>query len=75
MHLYADMNERIEMDFWSSKLGLPLTQFKKPYIKKTTLRGLTYKTFGHGTCNLIVGGRDLTERVLMGIKVIADKYA
>ena len=75
LHLYADMNERIEMDFWSSKLGLPLTQFKKPYIKKTTLRGLTYKTFGHGTCNLIVGGRDLTERVLMGIKVIADKYA
>lgn len=74
LHLYRDMNSQLEVEFWSKELGLTIDQFKKPYIKKTTLRGLTYKTFGHGTCNLMVGGRDLIERILMGIKAVADEY-
>ncbi len=74
LHIYADMDKRNETNFWSKQLGLPLNQFKPPYVKKTTLRGLTYKGFGHGTCNLIVYGREYIEKIMMGIKVISDKY-
>ena len=74
LHLYVDMDKKNETNFWSIQLGLPLNQFKPPYVKKTTLRGLTYKGFGHGTCNLIVYGREYIEKIMMGIKVISDKY-
>jgi len=74
LHLYADMDKKDEINFWSKQLGLPLSQFKPPYVKKTTLRGLTYKGFGHGTCNLIVNGRQYIEKILTGINVISDEY-
>jgi hypothetical protein len=74
LHIYADMDKKDEINFWSKQLGLPLNQFKPPYVKKTTLRGLTYKGFGHGTCNLIVYGREYIEKIMMGIKVISDEY-
>lgn len=74
LHIYADMDKKEEINFWSKQLGLPLSQFKPPYVKKTTLRGLTYKGFGHGTCNLIVHGRQYIEKILMGINVISDEY-
>lgn len=74
LHLYNDMNASIETEFWGQLLGLPPTQFKRPYIKKTTLRGLTYKGFGHGTCNLIVRGGGYHNKVIMGIKVVCDGF-
>lgn len=74
LHIYADMDKKEEINFWSKQLGLPLSQFRPPYVKKTTLRGLTYKGFGHGTCNLIVHGRQYIEKILMGINVISDEY-
>lgn len=73
LHFYKDMDTKRETTFWSKTLNIPVSQFKKPYIKDTTLRGLTYKGFGHGTCNMFVYGRDLIERVLMGIEVVADE--
>lgn len=74
LHLYSDMNEKDEIEYWSETLKLPRTQFKKSYIKSSTLAGLTYKSYGHGTCNIIVYSRDLTEKVIQGIKVISDGY-
>lgn len=74
MHLYEDMDQGSILNYWSNLLEIPINQFKKPYIKKTTLRGLTYKTFGKGTCNLIVNNRDITEKIFMGIKAISDGY-
>jgi hypothetical protein len=73
LHLYADMNLKEETEFWSNELDVPNTQFVRPYIKKSTLRGLTYKGLGHGTCNAIVYGRDYFERVMAGIEVIAQQ--
>jgi hypothetical protein len=72
LQLYADMSVKKEQQYWSDILGLPTTQFSKPYIKKTTLRGLTFKGHGHGTCNLIVPGRDYYEIITQGIDVIVD---
>ncbi|TSC90030.1 MAG: Uncharacterized protein G01um10145_461 [Microgenomates group bacterium Gr01-1014_5] len=74
LHLYKDMDQKMEIAFWSKELRIPEGKFIKPYIKETTLRGLTYKGIGHGTCNLIVNGRDLIEKILMSIEVVSDEY-
>jgi len=74
LHLYSDMNEKNEIDFWSRELKIPKNQFTKSYLKTSTLVGLTYKSFGHGTCNIMVYSRDLTEKIIQGIKVISDGY-
>ena len=72
IHLYQDMNEQKEIDFWSKLTKIPKKQFNKSYIKQTTLAGLTYKGFNHGTCNIMVHNRDIAERVMMGIEAITD---
>lgn len=75
LHLYNDMNVKFEMDFWSQELAIPLTQFNKPYIKKSTRNMINQKGFGHGTCGLCVNDVRLKEQILMGIKAIAEHYS
>jgi transposase-like protein len=70
LHIYSDMIEGSELNYWSKALGLRKSQFNKTYIKKNTSKRITYKSRGHGTCNLIVYGRDYYEKVMMGIQVI-----
>lgn len=73
LHLYSDMDVVTEQVFWSEALEIPLGHFKKPYLKKSNLAGLSYKNgFGHGTCNVIVNDAMLCKRILMGIRSIAD---
>lgn len=74
LHLYTDMNIEKEISFWSGILDLPKEQFKPPYIKKTTREGLSYKSFGHGTCNLICFDTHLSEKIAMSIKAVAEYY-
>lgn len=74
LHLYRDMNIREAINFWSETLGIVKTQFNKPYIKKTNRAGLTYKSFGHGTCKLYFGSTLLSEKIAMSVKVISDQY-
>ena len=72
LHLYSDMNTEESINFWSQELKIPLNNFYKPYIKKTSLKSITYKNgFGKGTCSVIVGDRDLWEYILMGLKYIS----
>ena len=69
------MDIRKEIDFWSKTLIIPVNQFSKPYIKKTSSSRINHKGgFGHGTCNATVGNARLSEKVLMSIKVITDRY-
>lgn len=76
LHLYNDMNICKEIDFWSERLNIPKNQFSKPYIKQTLFRSISYKRgFGHGTCNARINNARLSEKILMGIKTISDKYA
>ncbi len=72
LHLYSDMNIQEETDFWSKMSGIPVEQFNKPYIKKTTRQGLSYKSFGHGTCNLVCCDSALAEKIAMSIKAVAE---
>ena len=72
LHLYSDMNIKESLDFWSKELKIPLSQFYKPYIKKTDSKSITYKNgFGKGTCSVILGSRDLWEYIMMSIKYIS----
>lgn len=74
LHLYSDMHIQQETEFWAQTLGIPQKQFKTPYIKKSTREGLTYKGFGHGTCNLICLDSALAEKIAMSIKAICERY-
>ncbi len=73
LHLYSDMDSSTEHGYWSKLLEIPLTQFRKPYIKQSKRIGISEKGgFGHGTCDLTVHNAVLKKRIMMGIKVISD---
>lgn len=67
------MNQEETLDYWSKELGIPKSQFSKPYVKKSK-RDIDQKGFGHGTCNLVVCDVRLKEKIMMGISAIADYY-
>jgi hypothetical protein len=73
LHLYSDMKIKESLDFWSKELTIPISQFYKPYIKKNTLKSISYKNgFGKGTCSVIFGDRDLWEYITMALKYITE---
>ncbi|HSX40517.1 MAG TPA: hypothetical protein VLF68_02795 [Candidatus Saccharimonadales bacterium] len=74
LHLYKDMDSEDAINFWSKKLAISKEQFRKPYIKKSNREGLTYKSFGHGTCKLYFGSVLLSEKIAMSIKAISGFY-
>ena len=76
IHLYADMDIKEELQFWSKALNLPSTSFTKPYIKNSNRAGLSYRQkFTHGTCNVLYHNRDVSEYVLMALDCIRDEFA
>ncbi len=75
LHLYADMDKKKEMRYWSATLHLPLLQFQKPYIKTSLRTSIDHKGYGHGTCGLVVSNVRLKERITMGIRALAEYYA
>ena len=73
LHLYSDMNIKQSLDFWSKELKIPISQFQKPYVKKTSFKSITYKNgFGKGTCCVMFNDRDLWEYIIMGMKYISE---
>lgn len=75
LHLYKDMNIKDETRFWRKNLGASRLQFKKPYIKDSSLSGLSYKNgVGHGTCNAIVWDATLWKKVMAGIQVLRNSF-
>lgn len=75
VHLYKDMNIKKELLFWSELTKIPLSQFRKPYIKNTNSKSINYKgAFGHGTCNVRVADTRLREKIIMSIKAMGDYY-
>jgi DNA-binding transcriptional MerR regulator len=75
LHLYSDMNIDKEMKFWSETLKIPISQFIRPYIKKTSREKINHKGgFGHGTCNVRINSVPIAEKIFMTLKAIADHY-
>ncbi len=76
VHLYTDMDIEKELHYWSKTLSLPLSAFRKPYVKKSNRSGLTYpQKFTHGTCNVIFENRDISEYVLQALGHIRSLFA
>lgn len=74
LHLYDDMDVDQEIKFWSNILKIPLEQFARPYIKKTSSKSINHKgAFGHGTCNATICNVPLAEKVFMALKAIANR--
>lgn len=72
LHLYSDMNIKESLDFWSKELKIPISQFRKSYIKKTALKSISYKNgFGKGTCCVMFDNMDLWEYIMMSLKYIS----
>lgn len=75
LQLYNDMDIENEKSFWSKTLDISLNQFFKPYIKTTSSIKINHKGgFGHGTCNVVICDARLSEKILMAIKAISNKY-
>jgi len=72
LHLYQDMVIDSEIEYWSTALHIPKSQFAKPYIKKSRRIDIDEKGYGHGTCNLRVCDTVLKEKIIEAIKVVAD---
>jgi hypothetical protein len=75
LHLYQDMNINKEILYWSKQLGIPKSQFIRPYIKESRKSDIDQKGFGHGTCALVVHNTVIKEKILMGIQAVADYYS
>jgi len=76
LHLYNDMDIDKEIKFWSKKINAHKSQFRKPYIKQTSIKSINYKgMFGHGTCNARIFDARLSEKVLMAIRAVSDMYS
>lgn len=75
LQLYKDMDINYEISFWSDILSLPKSCFRNPYIKKSNLSDVSFKGFGHGTCNAIVDSRDVAEYVHQGLKRISKMFS
>lgn len=74
LHLYKDMNVNHAINYWGKLLNIPKKQFIKPYIKESYRQNIKQKGFGHGTCCLYINNRLLKEKIILGIKAIADYY-
>ncbi len=74
LHLYIDMDEQVEINYWSKELQVSKSHFRKSYIKKSKLSELTYISRGHGTCNIIMPGRDIAEYIVEGQAALANLF-
>ncbi len=76
LYLYRDMNVKSEIQFWAQEIGLPISQFRTPSIKKTNRLGLSYKNgFNHGTCHIMLSNAIVSKKVHMGLKVLRDYFS
>lgn len=73
LHLYKDMDIDNETKYWSKKIGIPVSQFRPPFIKDSLLSNITYKHgFGHGTCNAMIFDAKVWRQVMMGIRLLRE---
>ncbi len=75
LHLYVDQDIKTLTRFWSNTTGIDISNFNKPYIKKSSLSDKTYKgMFPYGTCVISYHNRDMHEYVMEGIRYMREKY-
>ncbi|MBL4644688.1 MAG: hypothetical protein JKX80_02360 [Candidatus Pacebacteria bacterium] len=72
LQLYSDMCIEKEKQYWSRELKISKSQFRKPYIKKSKLSDITHRQggFGHGTCVILYGSREINDYVLQSMEYL-----
>lgn len=76
IHIYSDMDRDATIKYWKDELGLPRSCFGQIYTKKSRLTGLSYKNgFGHGTCNILIYNRDLSEYIMSGLRYLREELS
>lgn len=74
LHLYRDMDIEEETTYWSHILDIPIKRFRRPYIKDSARSGLTYKTIGHGTCNIRFENMPMWEYIMMALRYLGEQH-
>ena len=75
LHLYKDMDIVKEVDFWSKILSISRKQFRRPYIKETESKSISYRNgFGHGTCSVILENKEMADYMLSCLRYIRGLY-
>ncbi|MDD2758079.1 MAG: helix-turn-helix domain containing protein [Patescibacteria group bacterium] len=73
LHLYADMNIKNELNYWSKTLKIPASKFVKPYIKMAKSTRINHKGgFGHGTCTIMYNNVELKQKIMMQLKLLTS---
>jgi hypothetical protein len=74
-HLYCYPDQDIESlhKFWSELLNIPLSQFVKPYISKTTSPGVRGSRMIHGLAHIVYCDRKLLRQILSWIDEYSQK--
>ncbi len=69
LQLYKDMDIVEKENYWSRELKIPISQFRKVYIKKTYSNRINYKgAFGNGTCTVLYHDQKLVNYIAMALK-------
>lgn len=67
LKIYKDMDIKSAVLFWQKEIKVDQSQFSV-YIKKTNQSDITYKAgYGHGTCTLRYGSRDIHEYIMQSL--------
>ncbi len=76
LQLYKDMKADEKVNYWSQELEIPISQFRKPYFKKTSSTRINYRgAFGQGTCTIMIHDRKLADYVAMALKYVANLHS
>ncbi len=74
LKIYKDTDREKETLFWLETLGVERHQFRF-YIKKTNQFDITYKVgYGHGTCSLYYGDRDIYEIIMQSLRYLKNHF-
>lgn len=75
LQIYRDMNPEVEIKYWQHELGIPVSCFRTPYIKKSNIENFQYKgRFGHGTCTATYHNTELAKDVAMALKYLMENF-
>jgi hypothetical protein len=73
LHLYSEMDQVKQINYWSKELGISKKQFRRPYIKNSFSRDIKYKSgFGQGTCSVILEKQEMNDYILMALKYLEE---
>ncbi len=65
LHLWPTTDEKAVKDFWALKLGIPVANFTKSWLKP---RGKsTKREHPNGVCRVSVSSKELLERIIIEI--------